>query len=404
MLAGCLATLVAGWSAAWTRVEAAPVTPRRDDEVVERLPLRVGSSEERARQRAEQRVLAQQPRDLGLALRAAREAIERARRDGDPRELGTAQAWLRPWWDDPAAPPAARLLKAIVLQARHEFDAALAELDHVLATPRLPSAVEAQAALTRASLLQVRGRWDEARQGCQRLAGPPLSLPHGRACLAELDSLQGRDAQAMKQLSALERDPRAPQAWLMLLRAEMAERQGRPEAGELYARALALEEGIYVRAAYADWLLDAGRPADAAAVAMAGVAGTASAASEAAAPLAIENLPDALLLRVAIAWKRSSHPDAARAAAQMQSRFDAAALRGDTTHARERARFALDVRQDAAVALREATLNWTQQREPADAVLLMRASRAARRPEAAAPVMAFQREQGLRDRRLEAAR
>ncbi len=397
MLAGCLATLVAGWPAAWTSVEAAPVTPRRDDEVVERLPLRVGSAEERARQRAEQRVLAQQPRDLGLALRAARESIERARRDGDPRELGTAQAWLRPWWDDPAAPPAARLLKAIVLQARHEFDAALAELDHVLATPRLPSALEAQAGLTRASLLQVRGRWDEARQGCQRLAGPPLSLPHGRACLAELDSLQGRDAQAMQQLRALERDPRAPQGWLMLLRAELAERQGRAEAGELYARALALEEGLYVRAAYADWLLDAGRPVDAAAVAMAST-------GKSGAPVAIEDLPDALLLRVAIAWQRSRHPDAARAAAQMQARFDAAALRGDTTHARERARFALDVRQDAAVALREATLNWTQQREPADAVLLMRASRAARQPDAAAPVLAFQREQGLRDHRLEAAR
>ena len=398
MLAGCLATLVAGWPAAWTPVEAAPVTPRRDDEVVERLPLRVGSAEERARQRAQQRVLAQQPHDLGLALRAAREAIERARRDGDPRELGTAQAWLRPWWDDAAAPPAARLLKAIVLQARHEFDTALAELDRVLATPRLPSALEAQAGLTRASLLQVRGRWDEARQGCQRLAGPPLSLPHGRACLAELDSLQGRDAQAMQQLSALDRDPQAPHAWLMLLRAELAERQGRAEAGELYARALALEEGLYVRAAYADWLLDAGRPAEAAAVSLA------SGAGKAAAPVAIEDLPDALLLRVAIAWQRSGHPDAASAAAQMQARFDAAALRGDTTHARERARFALDVRRDAAVALREATLNWAQQREPADAVLLMRASRAARRPDAAAPVLAFQREHGLSDHRLEAAR
>ncbi|HEY1398324.1 MAG TPA: hypothetical protein VF536_19540, partial [Roseateles sp.] len=49
---------------------ATPFTPRQDDEVVERLPLRAGSAGERARQRAEQRVLAQQPRDLGLALRA----------------------------------------------------------------------------------------------------------------------------------------------------------------------------------------------------------------------------------------------------------------------------------------------------------------------------------------------
>ncbi|WP_431256958.1 hypothetical protein ACQ86G_20005 [Roseateles chitinivorans] len=367
---------------------AAPFTPRQDDEVVERLPLRAGSAGERARQRAEQRVLAQQPRDLGLALRAAREAIERSRRYGDPRDLGTAQAWLRPWWSDPAAPPAARLLKATVLQARHDFDAALGELDRLMAERGLPVALQAQAALTRAGILQVRGRWDEARAGCQRLAAPPLSLPHGHACLAELDSLQGRDAAATQRLAALDRAPGAPHAWIALLRAELAEREGIATAGTLYARALQLDDDLYVRAAYADWLLDAGRPKDAAAIVRAGQ------------PEGVDQLPDTLLLRLAIAWKRAGDAGAAGAATEMQQRFEAAALRGDTSHGRERARFALDVRDDAATALKEATMNWAQQREPADAVLLLRAARAAKQPDAAEPVRTFVRERSMRDQRL----
>ena len=355
---------------------------------MERLPLRAGSTGERARQRAEQRVLAQQPRDLGLALRAAREAVERSRRYGDPRDLGTAQAWLQPWWNDPAAPPAARLLKATVLQARHDFDLALEELDRLLRERGFPPAVQAQAELTRAGILQVRGRWDEARAGCQRLAGPPLSLPHGHACLAELDSLQGKDVAATQRLAALDRAAGAPHAWIALLRAELAERQGLKTAGTLYAQALQLDDDLYARAAYADWLLDAGRPKDAAAIVRAGQ------------PEGLDQIPDALLLRLAIAWKRSVDPSAERAATEMQQRFDAAALRGDTSHARERARFALDVRGDTALALKEAAVNWSQQREPADAVLLMRAARAAKQPDAAEPVRRFVREQSMQDQRL----
>lgn len=372
---------------------AAPSTPAGDDEVVERLPLRAGSAAERSRLRAQQRVLAEQPHDLGLALRAAREAIERSRRTGDPRDLGTAQAWLQPWWSDAAAPPAARWLKATILQAQHDFDPALAELDRLLSERALPPALRAQVELTRAAVLQVRGRWAEARAGCERLAAPPLALPHGLACLAELDSLQGRDAAAGDRLAALDRAPQAPHAWLALLQAERAEREGRPQAGALYAKALTLDDSLYVRAAQADWLLDAGRPAQAAALLRAGQPATIE-------PM-LAALPDALLLRLAIAWRRLDDPGAAAARQELQARFDAAALRGDAGHARERARFALDVLGDAPLALRQAQLNWALQREPADALLLLRAAQAAGRPAAAQPVRDFVSEQGLRDHRLQ---
>lgn len=391
---GVLSRLAVGGLAlaAATQAAAALYTPRDDQEIVERLPTRAGSAGERARQRAEQRALIRQPRDLGLALQAAREALERSRRYGDPRDLGTAQAWLQPWWQDPKAPPAARLLKAMVLQTRHEFDPAVAELDGLLAERDLPIPIRAQAELTRAGVLQVQGRWDEARVGCTRLAAPPLSLVHGDACLAELDSLQGRAAAAQARLAALDRAASAPHAWLALLRAELAERQADASAGALYARALQLDDGLYVRAAYADWLLGAGRAAEAAALLRAGQPSDVGAL--------LIGLPDALLLRLAIALKRVNDPAAPRAAAEMTARFDAAALRGDSIHARERARFALDVLDDPRTALQQAELNWTQQREPMDAVLLMRAAHAAQRPQAAEPVRRFVKERALDDRRL----
>jgi uncharacterized protein (TIGR02996 family) len=364
-----------------------PFTPRLDDEVVERLPLRAGSPQERARLRAEQRLLVERPRDLGLALRAARDALERGRLSGDERELGTAQAWLQPWWQDPHAPAAALLLKATVLQARHQFDAALAELDRLPPRTQLPPLLAAQAELTRAAILQLRGRWTEARSHCQWLAAAPMAQVHGAACLAELDSLQGRTVAAAQALAALERRHDAPHAWIALLRAEAAQRDGRTTAGALYARALQLRGDVYVRAAYADWLLEAGQPAQAAAVVQTGQ------------PEA--DLPDALLLRLAIAWRRLGDAGAGRATAALQERFAAAAQRGaDASHARERARFALDVLGDSGEALRQARLNWNLQCEPADALLLWRAAQAAGRPDAAQPVRDFIREHGLQDRRL----
>jgi hypothetical protein len=78
----------------------------------------------------------------------------------------------------------------------------------------------------------------------------------------------------------------------------------------------------------------------------------------------------------------------------------AALLRGDRTHGREQSRYALDLRGDARGALVLASANWRLQHEPADALALVRAARAARRAEAAAPVWQFLHETGGTDVRL----
>ncbi|MGY4827425.1 tetratricopeptide repeat protein [Sphaerotilaceae bacterium SBD11-9] len=369
---------------------AAPFTPPSDDAVVARLPVRLGSPDERHQQRLARAQLQHTPAQLPLALQLARAAIERARQLGDPRELGQAQAALAPWWPLPDPPPAARLLRATIKQSQHDFKAALTDLDALLPPHgTAPLGLQAQAELTRASVLQVTGRWSEAGAGCTRLAsahyaalGNAVQWP-AQACLAELASLQGHADEAERTLRQLAIQAGPGNTWLTLVRAELAERRGDDAAQALYRQALQTPQPeVYALAAYADWLLAHARP------------------TEVIALLAGREDADALLLRLAIAYRQSRDPRATAATAQLTERFDAAALRGDSLHAREQARYELELRGNAAAALRHAEANWAQQKEPADALLLARAARAAGQPQAAEPVRRLVRDTGWQDVRL----
>ena len=80
--------------------------------------------------------------------------------------------------------------------------------------------------------------------------------------------------------------------------------------------------------------------------------------------------------------------------------IEAARRRGDPVHQREEARFVLAVAGDPARALRLAAQNWTIQREPADARVLLEAAAKAGRPDAAAPALAWLAETGCEWPRL----
>ena len=336
-------------------VSAEPFVPKDDAEVVQRLPYRIDAAE-----RARRAALAQDPAQLPLAVATARAALQRARVHGDPRELGAAQAALAPWWRQADAPADAVLLRARVLQARHEFEPALAELKRLLARGDLTPDHRAQALLDAAALHQLRAELPEARALCEQLQ--PLAALPAMACLAELASLSGQGPAAEQTLAQLS-PGRSMAPWLALMRAELAERLGNETtAPALYRSALAGEDEVYTRAALADWLLARQRPAEALVL--------------------VERSPDAeadaLLLRRVIALRQLGR-DASAPSALMRERLAAGDRREPGKHAREQARFALDVEQQPREALRLAQVNWARQREPVDAVLLLRAALAAGR-------------------------
>jgi hypothetical protein len=85
---------------------------------------------------------------------------------------------------------------------------------------------------------------------------------------------------------------------------------------------------------------------------------------------------------------------------RLREQYAAHQQRGDFVPSRDYARFLLDIEGQPSAALDAALTNWQSQREPADALIVVRAAIAAGRPQAAAPIAAFIREHKLEDVRI----
>lgn len=355
-------------------LHAAPYRPSNDELVLEQLPASVVALRDlRTRQRSD-------TRDLTQALADAQRYIELGRTFGDPRAYGYAEAALGPWWRDANADPALHITRARILQFRHDFSGALAELESALAAEPF----NADGWLLFAGIEQVRGNARAARAACLKLL--PIADPlTGATCVAASAALEGRVAQGARLLTQALAQPTATsaaeRAWSWTTLAELRARSGNAPAAEAaFGAALALApDDVYTRAAYADFLLDQGRAGEVRQLLDRNPRSDShAAATRAADPTAIdEGQPDALLLRLAIAARRKGDGDAATLAAVMAERFAEARLRGDTTHLREQARFALECAGDARGALDLAKRNFNVQREAADARILLDAASAA---------------------------
>jgi hypothetical protein len=351
-------------------VSAAPFTPSDDKQVLERVPARAGNP--RARELQALREASQrEPRNVEAAVRLVRRYFEQAQAEGDPRPMGPAQAVLAPWWNEAAPPSAVRVQRAVLKQYDHRFAEALADLDAVVAAE--PANGEAWS--WKAAIHMVRAEYPAARTACEALE-PLASDLVGVACIAYVDSLTGRAADAALDLEGallLGENSAAPEQrlWALTRLAEIHERRGDLDAAEqAFREALSLKlADVYLQGAYADFLLDRGR------------------AAEVMTLLADQGRADVLLLRLALAGKAANDARAATWRNELKARFDAARARGDSSHEKEEARFALAVLGETARALALARTNHDKQREPADARVLLEAALAARSKDAAAPVL-----------------
>lgn len=373
-------TIVIALALSAAAAQAAPYIPSSGKQVIETLPRRGDPVQQQLRSlRAE---LNAKPTDIALAASVAQRYISLGRSETDPRYLGYAQAALAPWWSQAAPPPQVRLLRATLLQSTHQFGPALADLKGVLAAQ--PG--NAQAWLTQATVQTVQGDYAGATTSCAHLSNLSIELITV-ACIANVGTVTGRSVKSEQLLDlTLERSANAPEElkeWALTLLAEMAQRRGDAVVAEArYKRALAIAPNdSYLLGAYADFLLEQKRPGEVLTL------------------LRDQSRIDALLLRRALALQQQGGQEKSLAAdiKELAARFNAAALRGDTVHQREQARFELMLRRDAKTALSLARKNWAVQREPADIRIYLEAAVAARDAVAAKPVVDWVTQHGIED-------
>jgi tetratricopeptide (TPR) repeat protein len=347
-----------------------PFVPQQNTQVLERLTVRATDPVAREIKTLRTNLL-RDPQNVDAAVALATRLIDQSRSEGDPRYLGQAQAVLVPWLNQSAPPPSALLIRATIRQNAHEFDLALADLDAVLRI----QPTNAQAWLTRASIYQVQGRYEEARRSCQplfRLAGRHIAL----ACLGDIASLTGQANKSRELLTSVLDHPEISareRLWVLTILAEMAVRAGNTETAEKHfveARSLGVKDQ-YLLGAYADFLLDQGR------------------AHEVVTLLQRETRADGLLLRLTLAEQALHLSSSKDHTAELAARFAAGRERGTNVHVREEARFTLALLHDPKTALSLAQANWEVQKEPWDARLLLETALAVGNRDAARPVIAW---------------
>ncbi|HXP26515.1 MAG TPA: hypothetical protein VN891_12070 [Steroidobacteraceae bacterium] len=354
---------------------AEPYVPADDRAVLAELPAGTHYADVSARRLARGR--------LDVAIPLAQFYIQQARLSGDLRFLGYAEAVLAPWVKKTPPTPTVLVLQATLQQSRHEFSASLDTLDHALALgPEDP-----QALLTRATVLRVLGRYPEANAACEqfaRLVEPRLAA----LCIQSLRGLNGHLESAYASLIQVSTQGwlNSEKSWLYSELGEMAVRLGRDaEAERWFQQDLRLAPmDFYVRAAYADLMLQQGRPAETLTL------------------LAGQESLEPLLLRIAIAQKQLRDSALGQSSARLRAAFANEQQRGEAVHRREQARFLLEVLDQPKLSLAAALENWRVQHEPDDVLVLLHAARAAGNPGAATPAIDFVRSQGQSDVRIDA--
>jgi tetratricopeptide (TPR) repeat protein len=276
----------------------------------------------------------------------------------------------------------------VIRQNLHDFASAEADLNAILAID--PQNGEAR--LTRAFVRQTIGALDAAKEDCRKLPSS-VGLLEAAICLARVEAATGSSAKALERLTgalgadeALAAEAKAKpetRRWAQALAADAASSLGlTEEANRRFSAAAANSDDVPTLVAYADYLLDAGRPAEALTL------------------LADRSDADAVLLRLAIAGKAVGDPRAPRWASVLGERFAADRANKVAIHQREEARFELEVKGDPATALALAEANWKTQKEIADARLVLQAALAAKDRAAAADVLGFIKATGLNDIRI----
>ncbi|MEQ8209190.1 MAG: hypothetical protein RH917_05110 [Lacipirellulaceae bacterium] len=353
--------------------------PESDEVVLEILPSTLFAQDDELTKNRQK--LANDPKNLDLATTIAARYIQLGKQEGDPRLFGYARAALQPWWEESAPPSSVRKLRAELFEVDHDYDAALADLRRVVKKkPR-----DVQAWIELANILRVQGNYAEmnkARGSLSEFASPIEVMYVNVPYLAATGRGKVGYEQLEKQLPSAKAQFPETVPWILTWQAEIARTLGRDEEAEAhYREGLELNSGpSYLLRSYADFLLDRDRP-------------------EEALELVQDHTADTgCLLRAAIAAKNAGmNKRAEQWQQQLADRFEEIRLRGSEPHGRFESRWAFELKDDPKLALELALANWQKQREARDTRNVLEAAIAAKKPDAAQPVVDFLKEHGTQD-------
>ncbi|MCL7942554.1 tetratricopeptide repeat protein [Marinobacter sp. ATCH36] len=286
--------------------------------------------------------------------------IVQSRNTGDPRFLGYAEGLFQQWPGEMTA--RLQVLRATMKQSLHQFDAARQDLDTVIADSDDPQQRN-QARLLLANLELVQGNYKQAREHCTRLQETYPGLVSA-SCVAQVKARTGNAPDAYNTLreqvrSANTRDVTG-RLWAEGTLGDIAAQLGKDETTDHWVAVLGVTpDDLYTRSQLADWHLEHGNKARVLELTE-----------------GYESVDSLAVIR-AIALKRSGAPQADTLISDLRERFAEARWRGTLLHQRDVARFQLDIEENPADALENAVNNWSDQREPLDTRLVLRASSAA---------------------------
>ncbi len=326
--------------------------------------------------------LGQQPDNLALVENIVERYISLGREHADERYFSYAESLLKPYLDTARYGPVLLLQWADILQRQHRFEAAVNVLDELLQYTN----ANPHAHLMRAVIYQVKGDYAAAMQDCRALLGR-VDMLLATTCIAQIHGLQGDlSASAALLESSIQRYQQANNeslAWSRTVLAEMLVRLGRPQQALMYLQqVISGSKDYYALALMADILLQQQR------------------FTEVLVLLDEYRYVGKLLLRYVIAatGQQRLQVDDERA---LQALIQRMRLFGASAHKRMLARYYLDVRNDSRRALEFARHNWQQQREPDDALLLLRCLLATGDLDGLQDFIAGLRQNGWHDERIE---
>lgn len=197
--------------------------------------------------------------DLSVLVADTRRLISLSERYADTRYLGFAAGLLSAWKNTVEVPAEIQLMRAILAQKKHQFSAALVELNPALEVP----ALAAEAWFVKAMVHQAMGDHTKAIGSCYTLAQFTPAVV-ASACLASEFIAMGQSEMARNFVSeqALQDVPLLQEGvrqWVLTVYAEVSSSRDPALATAYFRRALAIQPSSpYLLKAYAQHLLDQG--------------------------------------------------------------------------------------------------------------------------------------------------